>query len=154
MIKVGLGGAVVALIYMMGLTLLFPFCTVCLTPLLGLTAGYLTAWVDKPLRAESGVMGGVVAGLLTGVGAIAGQIMAALVSAVLVTNWEELPKLMNEFGFPQLATFDSTEYWQTTLFVNSFCGVFNLALIVGLGAAGSLLWFQRNNKNSLSTLSS
>lgn len=154
MIKVGLAGAGVAVIYVMSLTLLSPFCTICLTPLLGVAVGYITAWVDKPLRAESGVVSGVVAGLLTGLGAIAGQILAALVNAVLVTNSQELPKLMSELGFAQLATIDSVEYWQTTLFVNSFCGVFNLAVIVGLGAAGSLLWFQRHNKNSLSTLSS
>ncbi len=154
MIKVGLAGAGVALIYVMSLTLLSPFCTVCLTPLLGITVGYLTAWVDKPLRAESGVVSGVVAGLLTGIGAIVGQILAALVNAVLVTNSTELPKLMSQLGFTQLAVIESAEYWQTTLFLNSFCGVFNLALIVGLGAAGSLLWFQRHNKNSLSMLSS
>lgn len=154
MIKVGLAGAGIALIYVMSLTLLSPFCTVCLTPLLGIAVGYTTAWVDKPLRAERGVVSGVIAGLLTGLGAIAGQVLAGIVNAVLVTNSQELPKLMSELGFAQLATIESAEYWQTTLFLNSFCGVFNLALIVGLGAAGSLLWFKQHNKNSLSTLSS
>ena len=142
-----------AIIYVMSLTLVSPFCTVCLTPLLGIAVGYITAWVDKPLRAESGVVSGVVAGLLTGLGAIVGQMLAALVNATLVTNSEQLPELMQQLGFSQLATINSIEYWQTTLFINSFCGIFNLALIVGLGAAGSLLWFQQHNNNSLSTLS-
>jgi len=116
--------------------------------------GYATGWFDKPLRAEAGLVRGIIAALIAGVGTIVGQMLAALVNAVLVTNSEQLPSLMRQMGFPQLALIDSAEYWQSTLLVNSFCSVFNLAIIVGLGAVGSMIWFQQHNKNSLTTISS
>ncbi len=154
MIKAGFLGAGIGAIYVMSLTLLSPFCTICLTPLLGVSVGYATGWFDKPLRAEAGLVRGIIAALIAGVGTIVGQMLAALVNAVLVTNSEQLPSLMRQMGFPQLALIDSAEYWQSTLLVNSFCSVFNLAIIVGLGAVGSMIWFQQHNKNSLTTISS
>ena len=154
MIKSGLIGAGISFVYIMSLTLLSPFCTLCLTPLLGIGVGYLASWFDKPLRPEANIVGGTIAGAITGLGAIAGQMVAAVVNAILVANSEQLPNLMREMGLADLVITNSDEYWQTTVAINSFCGVFNLALIVGLGAIGSMLWFQRHSKNSLSAISS
>ncbi len=153
MIRAGLIGAGLSLIYVMGITLLSPFCTVCLTPLLGVGTGYLAGWFDKPLRAESSLMHGVIAGLMAGVGAIMGQMLAAFVNVVLVTHSEQLNIFLTEVGLTEFIVNDNAAYWQATMVLNSFCGVFNLALIVGLGAVGGMLWFQRHQNNSLSTLS-
>ena len=154
MIKAGFLGAGIGIIYAMALTLLSPFCTICFTPLLGVGVGYLASWLEKPLRAETSLINGTVAGILTGLGVVLGQMLAAVVNGILITNSEQLPLLMKEIGLPQLVIGDSSEYWQATLAINSFCSIFNLALIVGLGAVGGVIWFQQHNKNSLAAISS
>ena len=154
MIRAGLIGAVIAVIYVMAMSLIYPACSLCLTPLLGMGTGYLAGWFGQPTRPESGLMNGIVAGALAGLGAMTGQMLGAVVNAVLVTNFRPLPVLMEEWGFPQLATIDSAEYWQTLIFLNSFCGVLNLAIIIGCAAFSSMLWVRHHNKTSLSTLTS
>lgn len=153
MIRAGLIGAGVSLVYVMSFTLLSPLCTLLITPLLGVGAGYLAGWFNKPLRVEAGLKGGAVAGFLTGVGAIAGQMLAGFVNAVLVTNSESLPQVLDEIGFSQFASIEPAEYWRATFLLNSLCGTFNVALIVGLGALGGMIWVQRHHENSLSTIS-
>jgi len=144
MIKAGFIGAGLGFIYIMGLTLLSPLCTLCLTPLLGITVGYTAGWLDKPARAEVSLNKGFVAGGFTGLGVILGQLAAAMVNGILVTNSEALPNLVKELGFTEMIITTSSDYWQTTLLINSFCGVLNLALLVGLGALGSVIWFQKH----------
>jgi hypothetical protein len=144
MIRAGLIGAVMGFIYVMSLTLVSPFCTLCFTPFLGMGIGFMAGWFDKPIKAEISVGRGTVAGGIAGAGVMVGQILAAVVNGVLVTNSEELPILMRDMGLSQLVINDA-EYWQATLTLNSFCSIFNLALVVGLAAVGSMIWFQRHN---------
>lgn len=154
MIKAGLIGAGVGFIYMMSLTLLSPFCTLCFTPILGIGVGYVAGWFDRPLRAESSLSRGTIAGGITGLGVVIGQMAATIVNGILVTRSDRLPLLMREFGLSETFIVDGEEYWQTTLTLSSFCSVFNLALIVGLGALGGIIWFQRHGANSLPSASS
>lgn len=149
MIRAGLVGAGIGFIYVMSLTLLSPLCTLCLTPLLGLAVGYLTGWFDKPHRAEVAVSKGTIAGGIASIGVVLGQMTAAMVNGILVTNSDQLPILMKEFGLSETILANSSDYWQTTLVFNSLCSVFNLALLVGLGAVGGVIWVQRH-KNSVS----
>jgi hypothetical protein len=151
MIKAGLIGAGIGFVYVMALTLLSPLCTLCLTPLLGVAVGYITGSFDKPVRPEVAVSKGTIAGGIAGAGVVLGQILAALVNGVLVTNSQELPLLMREFGLSETLIINGADYWQTTLAFNSVCSMFNLALIVGLGAVGGVMWLQRHkNRASLS----
>lgn len=154
MIRAGSVGAIIGFIYVMTLTLLSPFCTLCFTPLLGISVGYIAAWFDKPLKSEASLIRGGIAGGITSIGVMTGQILAALVNGILVTNSDQLPILMREMGLSQFVITNSSEYWQATLAVNSFCSLFNLALIVGLGILGSMIWFQRHHSSSLSAISS
>lgn len=152
MIKAGLLGLVLAFIYVMSITLVSPFCTLCFTPLLGIGVGYLANWFDQPLKFEASLGRGAAAGGMTGFGALLGQMAAAVVNGILVTNWEELPALFKEFGFTQFPNPD--EYWQTTLTANSMCSLLNLALIAGLGMVGGALWFRwQQYKKAFSTAS-
>jgi hypothetical protein len=152
-IKAGLIGAIAGLIYIMSLTLLSPFCTLCLTPLLGIGVGYLAGWFDTPPNSEVSLVRGAVAGGITGLGVVIGQMLASVVNAILVTNSEELPKLLRQIGLSELVIADSNQYWQATLTANSICSFFNLLIIAGLGAVGGLLWFQRRQRASISTVS-
>ena len=154
MIKAGLIGAGVGFIYTMSLTLLSPLCSLCFTPMLGIAVGYVAGWFDKPLRAESSLSRGTIAGGITGFGVVIGQMAATVVNGILVTSSDQLPLLMREFGLSQTFIVDGDEYWQTTLTLGSFCSVFNLALIVGLGALGGIIWFQRHGAGSVPSASS
>jgi MFS family permease len=148
-IKAGLIGAVAGFIYVMSLTLLSPFCTLCFTPLLGIGVGYLAGWFDTPQTSEVSMRRGGIAGGITGLAVMIGQILATLVNGILVTNSEELPKLLQEFGLSELILTESNQYWQATLTANSICSVFNLFVIAGLGAVGGMIWFQRRQSSLL-----
>lgn len=151
MFKAGLIGAVIGFVYITCLTLISPFCTLCLTPLLGIGIGYLANRFDTPVNVEASLGRGAIAGAMTGFAALLGQMLAAVINAVLVTNWTELPTIFREWGFTQIP--DTGEYWQTTLTANSFCSLLNLGIIAGLGAVGGLIWFQRQSKKALFTAS-
>lgn len=151
MIKAGLLGAIIGFIYVMSITLVSPFCTLCITPLLGISVGYIASRIDRPLKLEASLSSGGIAGGMTGCGALFGQMLAAIVNGILVTNWRELPNFIRELGLTQFP--NSGEYWQTTLSANSFCGLLNLALIAGLGTVGGLIWFQRQHKKAMPTVS-
>jgi len=152
-VKAGLIGAGAGFIYIMSLTLLSPFCTLCVTPLLGIGVGYLAGWFDTPPNSEISLARGAVAGGITGFGVVIGQMLASVVNAILVTNSEELPKLLRQIGLSELVITDSNQYWQATLTANSICSLFNLLIIAALGAIGGLIWFQRRQKSSISTAS-
>jgi hypothetical protein len=153
MIKMGLIGAGVGFVYMMSLTLLHPFCTLCLVPFLGIGVGYGAGWFDHPLDTETSLGKGALAGGLTGFGAVLGQMLATVVSGILVTNSEQLPLAMRELGLSQFMFSNNGEYWRTILILNSLCSLSNLALMVGLGAVGSLIWFQRHQRALLAVSS-
>ena len=153
MVKAGLIGAVAGFIYIMSLTLLSPFCTLCVTPLLGIAVGYLAGWFDTPQNSEVSLVRGAAAGGITGFGVVVGQMLASVVNAILVTNSEELPKILRQIGLSELVITDSNQYWQATLTANSICSLFNLLIIAALGAIGGLIWFQRRQKTSISTAS-
>ncbi|MCB0211506.1 MAG: hypothetical protein KDJ52_19360 [Anaerolineae bacterium] len=153
MFKSGLIGAGVGFVYVMSLALLSPLCTLCLVPFLGLGVGFMASWFDRPERLETNLGGGVVAGGITGLGVTVGQILATIVTGILVTNLEQMPAGFEQFTMLEPFMVDPAQYWQTTLAVGAFCSIFNLALIIGLGAVGSLLWFQQHKKHTLNMVS-
>lgn len=149
MIKAGLVGATAGFIYMMSLTLVSPFCTFCFTPVLGVGVGYLASRFDKPPELKKSLLVGGSAGVITGLAALLGQMLATVVNGILVTHWEQLPLYIKQLGLTDLPAPD--EYWQTMLVVNSFCSLLNLAAIAALGVLGSLIWFQRHKEKVFST---
>ncbi|MCB0170256.1 MAG: hypothetical protein KDI62_13825 [Anaerolineae bacterium] len=152
MIKSGLLGAGVGFVYVMSLALLSPLCTLCVVPFLGLGVGYLASWFDQPGKLESNLGRGVIAGGMTGLGVMVGQILASLVTGILVTNLETLPTEFSDLGIFQSVLANPDQYWQTTLTMGAFCSIFNLGLIIVLGALGSLLWFQTYKKRLTTTV--
>ena len=154
MIKAGLIGSVVGFIYVMSLTLLSPFCTLCFTPLLGIGVGYIAGWFDQSASVEAGLSRGIVAGVITSVGVVVGQMLATMVNGILVTNSEQLPILMRDIGLSNFVITNPTDYWQATFTVNSLCSIFNFGLIIGLGALGGAIWFQIHKPVLLSEMSS
>jgi hypothetical protein len=136
-------------IFVTNLTLLSPFCTLCLTPLLGIGVGYLSGWLDTPTEAKRSLLRGGIAGGVSGIAAVAGQMLATVVFGILVTNSERLPNLARESGLSEFFITDPNEYWEATLLFGTFCSAFNLLIIAGLGAVGGLIWFQQRQKHLL-----
>lgn len=151
MIKSGLIGAGIGFIYLMSLSLVSPFCTFCLVPFLGVGVGFVVGWFDQPQSTQSSLKKGAGAGVITGVGAVSGQVLAAVVNGILVTNFDQLPTIVAEFGFSEQMISDSADYWLTTLVITTLCSTVNFIVMAGLGALGSLLYFRRKKQTSLST---
>ncbi len=156
MIKAGLIGAVTGFIFVMSLSLLSPFCTLCYTPLLGLGVGYLSGWFDAPLEAKVSLSRGGIAGGIAGIGAVAGQTLAAIVYGILFTHSEKWPNILREMGgilgepkLFQSIIADPGEYWQALLTTSILCSAFNLVIVAGLGAVGGIMWFQRQTRLKL-----
>jgi hypothetical protein len=146
-LKAGFIGAIIGFIYITSLNLLSPLCTLCLTPLLGLGVGYLTGWFDKPQSGQDSLSRGMMAGMITGFAVVCGQMVAAVTNIIILSNLDEWPKLMTEWGLSPTIP-NEAEYWQMMVGLNGFCGLLNLGVIISLSALGSLLWFYRNNKKN------
>jgi MFS family permease len=154
MVKAGLIGAAAGFIYITSLTLLHPFCTFCLTPLLGIGVGYLAGQFDKPGRPETSLSKGSIAGIIAGIGTILGQMLATVINGILITHSEQLPIIVHELGLPEFLATGTGGYWQALLITSSFCSLLNLGIITGLGAVGGLLAFRKQHRNLFSTISS
>lgn len=146
MLKAGLFGAVIGLLYVMGLALFFPVCVLCFTPLLGLGVGYMAANIDEPVNSEASVGRATLAGIIASVGALVGQILAALVNGILITNSENFPDAIIALGVPASLTIGPNQYWQGILVLGSLCSVLNMTVIIGLAALGGQLWFRRQRR--------
>jgi hypothetical protein len=135
MVKSGLIVGVVTLLVALGSTLISPICSVCVAVFAGLGAGYLANVFDKP-RSPEGIIGrGAGAGAIAGAVAIIGQIIGAVINASTVDA-----QVINElFGEPIMT--DQT-LWVAQLGAGVCIGLFNVAIMAGLGAAGALIWRQ------------
>ena len=132
----------IALIFSLGTTLLSPLCVPCLTPFLGLAAGYLAGVFDKPSEQKPSVKIGAWAGLFGGVGMLLGQFLGTLMNGLLVGP-EGAATFLNDMGFfvggpAQVAKY----YWPSLIGVTACLTLFNIALMAGLGALGSWVWWQ------------
>jgi hypothetical protein len=135
MVKSGLIVGVATLLLALGTTLISPICSICVAVFAGLAAGYLANVFDKP-RTPEGIIGrGAGAGAIAGAVAIIGQMIGAVINASTVDA-----AIINEmFGEPIMT--DQT-LWVAQLGVGVCIGLFNVAIMAGLGAAGALIWRQ------------
>ena len=145
MLKAGFIGAGLGFIYISSLYLFAPLCTLCLTPVLGVGVGYLAARFDEPETIETGMIRSMVAGLITASAVMIGQVVAALVKGILITNWSWARIIVEQMGWPDAVI---TDYWQNAIIGDSICGIFNLTIIIGSAIIGNILWFQRQTSVS------
>lgn len=147
MLKSGLIIGGVMLVLAIGASLLSPICVPCLALFAGLGAGYLAGMFDKPSLQNIGVRSGASAGAIGGVGALIGQLIGGGINAVVVGP-EGAQQFMQQIA-PDLATgsTNSAAYY-FGVFGSACCiGLFNVAIMAGLGALGGLLWWNMTGKN-------
>lgn len=155
MFKSGLIIGVVALLLAIGAALLSPLCVPCLTLLLGLGAGYLAGAFDKPFDNRGSARSGAIAGAIGGIGALIGQAVGAVINSQIV-GAEGAIRLIRQLGIQlPLGTTPAdiaAGYWGGMIGSTCCLGLFDVALMAGLGALGGLLWRQMSgSKRTVST---
>lgn len=130
-------------------TLISPLCVPCLALLVGVGAGYLAGVFDRPLDSGGATKAGAVAGAVGGAGAWLAHVCGGLINAVVIGP-ERSAEIMRQFGLTVDASNPAAYY--IGAFGGACCmGLFEVALMVGLGAVGGILWYQLTGKNSTPT---
>ncbi len=114
-----------------------PLCTPCAALLVGLAAGYLVGVFDKPSLSSDAMKRGATAGAIAGAIAVLGQLVAAVINASFIN-----PETINQLLGQQVL--DSNTLWAYQLGGACCIGLFNVALMAGLGLAGAALWHSMN----------
>jgi len=151
MLKAGLIGAGVGFVLALVGSLIMPFCNPCVAVLLGLGVGVLAAVWERPVTSGASAGQGAKAGAIAAVGGLVGQMVGAVGSGLMVDP-EKLAELQRQAAelsrqWNIEAPLDAQTYLMYNIGGNCLCGAFNVALGVGLGALGGLLWYQVKGKN-------
>ena len=144
--KAGLITGCIALVLGLGAALLSPICVPCLSPFLGLLAGYLAGNYDKALEQRQAIKSGALGGLLAGIGLLAGQVIGAIIN-VTVVGPMGTARMLYQMGIPAGSPARIAEiYWPTVIIFTNCLTIFDVALMAGIGLMGGLLWWQINGK--------
>ena len=146
MTKVGLITAGITFILALGMTLLSPLCLPCIAILAGLVAGYLAGVVDRPPARRLVTGPGAISGLFGGLGMLLGQMAGSALNIALVGP-KGATDLLQQLNVPT-GTGTETGYYAGVLASICCIGIVNIGLAAGLGALGSLLWWEITGKNN------
>ncbi len=149
MTRAGLIGAVVIFLFAAMISGFGPALAVtcCVIPI-GLGAGYLSAFWDRPQQMGDAVRKGALGGAISGIGVILGHVAGAILA--IVFRSEQLAAFSREFSrsLGVDASGTSEMYTYAGIVIGQGCiGLIGLVLIVGLGALGGLIWWQVTGKN-------
>ncbi len=112
---------------------------------LGLAAGALCVFVEKPNRKDRAVKRGAVAGAIAGLAALPAQVLGEIVVALALAGSGKVD--ISLFGLPQAsATVDLWNWAFNAFFAASLYGLLSAAIMAGMGAVGGALWFRISRK--------
>lgn len=135
------------LVIVLGIALLSPLCTPCAVICLGLGAGYLAGWFDKPPNKGTSAKAGTIAGSIGSAGALLGIAAGSVLNALLM-DMGTVAASAELFGLEINQATYASEY-QAGIACYAVClGILNIALMAGLGAVGGLLWWQTTGKST------
>ncbi len=140
MVTSGLIFAVVALLLILGATLVLPCCTPAVALVLGPICGFLAPHFEKLVEKSLAIRRAASAGGIAGVGAVLGQAIGAVINANLVGP-EGAARLVQEWGLPVEPGFEGG-YWVGVTLSTVCLGLLNVLIMAGMGALGGLLWWQ------------
>jgi hypothetical protein len=146
MFKSGLIIGAVMLIIGGVLAFLFPLCIPCLALFAGAGAGYLAGQFDKPRDNGNAIRGGATAGAVGGVGALFGHIFGGMAS-IAVVDPQQTADMLRQFGLDPGTVSTGPAYYGGAFLASCCFGLFEVALMAGLGALGGMLWWQMTGKN-------
>lgn len=137
-------------------TFLLACCTPCLAALAGAGAGWLAAHWTGSRTQDAAVRVGALAGAFSGIGALLGQVVGALLSAQLITPemvsdaYDTVTQLFQSLGPEALEGFEvpGTEFvTRTALITQAGCGLVNVGIMAALGALAGLVYFRYRSNN-------
>ncbi len=132
-------------------TFLLPCCTPCLALLAGAGAGWLAVYWTGSATQDAAVRSGALAGALSGLGALVGQLVGAILSARLLTPdmvgdaYETVVQLFESMGPEGIESLEVPSIEIVTrmaVITQAGCGLFNVAIMAGLGALAGLVFFR------------
>lgn len=151
MVKSGLIVGVAALLACFGAAFVSPLCTPCVALFAGLVTGYLAGRFDKPDDRRTSAKSGAGSGAIAGVGSLAGNLIAAGTNA-LVLGPAGPAQFAQQFGLPTGGLGDASTfaniYAVSSIGLACCSGLFNIALMAGLGALGGILWHQVSDRQT------
>jgi hypothetical protein len=109
--------------------------------LLGLAAGALCVYFEKPLQKDRAMKRGATAGAIAGLAALPAQLLGEIVVALALAGSGKVD--ISLFGLPAAsATVDLWNWALNALFAASLYGLTAAAIMAGMGALGGALWFR------------
>jgi hypothetical protein len=150
MLKSGLifGGVALVLIGLTGVVN-FQLCAPCLALFIGAGAGYVGGLFDKPAGAAgASAKVGAGAGAMAGVGGLLGNLGGGLIGSVMLGP-AAANQFARQFGLPTASGPGSAAGYYGGAVAASCCfGLFDIALMAGLGALGGMLWYQLTGRSA------
>ena len=151
MLKSGLiVGAISFVLALVGSFIISLICGPCVAIFGGLGAGYLAGMFDKQGMSGASAKSGASAGAIAGVGALIGQIIGSVVNAAIMGP-ARAAETARALGLPADGT-GGAGFYLGAGGIGCCLGLFEVALMAGLGALGGILWYQISGKNSATTM--
>ena len=122
-------------------------CVPCLALFAGVGGGYLAGQFDKPAAGNLAAKAGAGAGAIGGIGALLAHLIGGTITMLTVgqANAQAIAELLGTGTNP---ADNPAAYYGGALGAACCMGLFEVALLAGLGALGGLLWYQITGKNS------
>jgi hypothetical protein len=115
---------------------------------LGLAAGVVCAFFEKPLLKNRAIERGATAGAIAGIAALPAQVLGEIVVALLLAGSGKVD--ISLFGLPAAsATVDLWNWVLNALCAATLYGLIAAAVMAGMGAVGGALWFRVLRKQDL-----
>ena len=125
-------------------------CGPCVALLGGAAAGY---WVNRRLEAETSdraMRQGARAGAWAGLGAFLGHTLGGLIGAAVLgpgTAAQQTAPWLRALGLPELpANPNPVTYYGGALFASCCFGLFDVAVMAGVGALAGMVWYQMGRR--------
>ncbi len=141
----------IALVFSLAVTLLSPFLLPCITPILGIAAGYMAGVFELSPTKTDAIKSATKSGLLGGIGMLVGQVIGAVLNGLLVGP-EGVVQVLSSLGLSAGSpAYIAKSYW-LFMFIGTACiSLFNIVLMAGLGALGGLIWWQFSGREKIVT---
>jgi hypothetical protein len=146
MVKAGLIiGGIMLVIGSVGAWFFPLLCVPCLALFAGIGGGYLAGQFDRPGTSRLAARTGAGAGAIGGIGALLAHLIGGTITA-LTTGQDTAAAISNYFGSGANPLDNPVGYYGGALGAACCLGLFEIALLAGLGALGGMLWYQITNK--------
>jgi len=148
MIKSGIIVGAIAFVYLLVTSVAMGLCTPVEAIILGLLAGVLAVYFDKPQIANKAAISGGIAGLIAGILGVIGNVVGTLIKTYVLFTPETVNSLAGQITGMGSSSFDSSISTLGTFVSLGCCVILDLVLMVGLGALGGYLWYQYKGRNA------